>query len=63
MKKVMEVLKNIWAWVCKHITNSIDIATVILLVFIGFNFNNLTKLSLALIFAVLGILIYNIVKK
>ena len=63
MKKVLEVLKNIWAWICKHITNSIEIATVILLVFLAINFGDLSKFSVALICAVLGILIYNIVKK
>lgn len=63
MKKLLEVLKNIWGWVCKHITNSIEIATAILVFFLGVNFNILSKFSLSLICAVLGILIYNIVKK
>lgn len=63
MKKVLEVLKKIGAWICEHITNSIEIATVITLVFLAINFNNLSKFSLGLICAILGILIYNIVKK
>lgn len=63
MKKVLEILKKVWEWVCKHITNSIEIATVILVFFLGINFNNLSKFSISLVCAVLGILIYNIVKK
>ena len=63
MKKAKEILKKIFTWICTYITNSIKIATILTAFFIILNFNALSKFSLALICAVLGILIYNIVNK
>lgn len=70
MDKIVEVLKKIWGyikkfimWLCSIVSTSIEIATVILTVFIIFNMSVLSKFWLATVCAVLGILIYNIVKK
>lgn len=74
MNKVLDILKKICynvykfivdciSWVIGNVHTSLEIATLLTIIFVAFNFTLLSKFWLIVMIAVVGILVYNLVKK
>lgn len=74
MKKIIDFLKkicyNIYKfiadcinWIISNVHTSLEIATLMLIIFLAFNFAILSKFWLIVLASIIAILVYNLVKK
>lgn len=74
MKKIIDFLKKVcynvyqfmadcFNWIISNVHTSLEIATLMLIIFLAFNFAILSKFWLIVLASVIAILVYNLVKK